>query len=306
MLSRDTLQKQLAFTIAEIDVPGLGDKIQGKVRDSYVLGDRRVLVTSDRLSAFDVILTTVPFKGEVLNRMAAYWFNATKDIVENHIIDVPHPNIFVARQVEILPVEVIVRGYLTGSAWRDYSAGKDVSGVALPQGMKKSQRFDTPLLTPSTKAERGEHDMPISCAEIVSSGLVEKSLWSEVERVAQELFAFGSKEAASRGLILVDTKYEFGLDEAGELMLIDEIHTPDSSRFWIKKTYSQRFKKGLEPENFDKEFMRLWFKEHGYTGEGNPPEMNKKIIKEIKKRYKDVYEKITGEKFSYSRKKITL
>ncbi|MCB0360828.1 MAG: hypothetical protein KDD44_14365, partial [Bdellovibrionales bacterium] len=251
MLSRDTLQQQLAFTIAEIDVPGLGDKIQGKVRDSYVLGDRRVLVTSDRLSAFDVILTTVPFKGEVLNRMAAYWFNATKDIVENHIIDVPHPNIFVARQVEILPVEVIVRGYLTGSAWRDYSAGKDVSGVALPQGMKKSQRFDTPLLTPSTKAERGEHDMPISCAEIVSSGLVEKSLWSEVERVAQELFAFGSKEAASRGLILVDTKYEFGtyLDASGKrrLVLADEVHTSDSSRYWISASYAERYAAGEDP-----------------------------------------------------------
>ncbi|MCB0358936.1 MAG: hypothetical protein KDD44_04855, partial [Bdellovibrionales bacterium] len=174
MLERKQLTEQLRYTLDGVDLPGLGEKIPGKVRDSYVVGTKRVLVSSDRLSAFDVILTTIPFKGQLLNQMAAYWFRETAHIIPNHILDIPHPNVFIADQVEIIPIEVVVRGYLTGSAWRDYEAGRPVSGVPLPQGLKRFQQFPEPILTPSTKEQLGKHDRPISEHEIVTSGMVEK------------------------------------------------------------------------------------------------------------------------------------
>lgn len=302
MLSRNEIEQQLALTLEKIEAPFLGTKIEGKVRDSYVLGDRRVLVTSDRLSAFDRVLTTIPFKGQMLNQMATYWFKETAHIVPNHLLSVPHPNVLLTKQVQIVPVEVVVRGYLAGSAWRDYQAGRSVSGVALPKGLIKSARFDKPLLTPSTKAPQGEHDQPISSEEIVSSGLVEKKLWEEIGTTALSLFEFGSKKAAERGLILVDTKYEFGLllDQRGksQLVLADEIHTQDSSRYWIAESYPQAFQNQVDPVMLDKEFVRRWLIDRGYMGEGAPPTLTNDFRVDTAMKYMEACEMITGLKFS--------
>jgi len=302
MSAPESIIGQIPNTLQNTELSGLGDKIPGKVRDSYVVGDKRVLVTSDRLSAFDVVLTTIPFKGQVLNDMAAYWFDKTKHIIENHIVDRPHPNIFIGKQAEILPVEVIVRGYLTGSAWRDYQAGKDISGIKLPEGLNKSHKFETPILTPSTKAEAGEHDEPISAEEIVKQGLVEKKIWDEAASKALELFAFGTKLAAERGLILVDTKYEFGLLDDGSgnkrLILADEVHTSDSSRYWINDSYQEAYDKGEEPKKLDKEFVRSWLMEQGYMGEGTPPEFPDDFRAQVAQKYIEAYETITGETFN--------
>ncbi len=302
MLAREDIKAQLAYPLDSIDVPGVGNKYEGKVRDCYTVGDRRILITSDRLSAFDVVLTTIPFKGRLLTQLAQHWFKLTEHIVENHVIDYPHPNVVVTKEVEILPVEVIVRGYLTGSAWRDYEAGKDISGISVPKGMKKSQAFDAPLLTPSTKAEKGAHDEPISSEEIVSSGLVEKKLWEEVCETANALFRFGTEKAKERGLILVDTKYEFGIlkDGSGKqrLLLADEVHTQDSSRYWMADSYQDRFENGEEPRMLDKEFVRGWLLERGYKGEGTPPEFPDDFRVDTALRYMEAYEKITGEVFT--------
>lgn len=302
MRDRSIIEKQLPFTLNSIDLPNLGPKIEGKVRDSYVLGNRRILITSDRLSAFDRVLTTIPFKGELLNRMASYWFKETAHVIENHILEEPHPNVFISRQVEILPVEVVIRGYLTGSAWRDYQAGKAISGIALAKGLKNSEQFETPLLTPSTKAERGKHDEPISSEEIVKTGIVEKKLWQEVSEKALQLFAVGTKKALERGLILVDTKYEFGTyqDSSGKtrLILADEIHTQDSSRYWIANSYRERFETGQDPEMLDKEFVRRWLIERGYMGDGTPPQIPDSFRVDAAIKYIDACERITGKPFS--------
>ena len=290
--------------MSEIEAPALGNKIAGKVRDSYVLGNKRILVTSDRLSAFDKILTTIPFKGQVLNAMALYWFEATKHIIDNHLIDAPHPNILVGTEVEIIPIEIVVRGYLAGSAWRDYQQQRPVSGVVLPEGLKKSQKFAEPILTPSTKAQQGEHDEPISEEEILSRGLVSQALWSEISEKAQKLFAFGSQEAAKRGLILVDTKYEMGLrteaDGSKTLVLADEIHTADSSRYWLAESYQQRFEAEQDPEMLDKEFVRRWLISEGYMGDGTPPKFTDEFRVETARRYIEVCEMITGKECSVS------
>ena len=301
MVDRALIQKQLQYTFDGIEIPHLGKKIEGKVRDCYVLGDKRILVTSDRLSAFDKVLTTIPFKGQVLNQMAAYWFSSTQQIIQNHIIYHPHPNVLIVQEAQILPVEVIVRGYLTGSAWRDYQAGKDISGIKLPAGLKKSHQFDEPLITPSTKAERGEHDLPISSEEIVSQGLVPKKIWEEVCEKALELYRFGSEKAAKRGLILVDTKYEFGLlPQAGggqQLILADEIHTQDSSRYWISDSYKNAYDNGVDPTMLDKEFVRRWLMEQGYMGDGTPPEFTDSFRVDTAEKYIASFEKITGASF---------
>lgn len=288
----------------------LGKRYSGKVRDYYIQDEKRIIITTDRISAFDRILGDIPQKGQVLNLLSGFWFKKTKHIIKNHMISIPHPNVMIVKNAQLIPIEMVVRGYITGvtgtSIWGSYEKGeRNIYGLKFPNGLLKNQKLKTPVITPTTKEDVG-HDKRLTEKEILEKKIVSPKMWNQMKRVAIELFNYGTKVSAKGGLILVDTKYEFGIDEMGELLLIDEIHTPDSSRFWIKKTYNDRFKKGIEPENFDKEFMRLWFKEYGYTGEGNPPKMNKKIIKEIKKRYKDVYEKITGEKFSYSRKKITL
>ena len=302
MLPVETIQQQLAHTLDSIDIDGIGEKYEGKVRDCFMQNNQRVLITSDRLSAFDVVLTSIPFKGQILNQVAAYWFAQTQHIVPNHLISHPHPNVAITKEVEILPVEVIIRGYLTGSAWRDYQAGKAVSGIELPKGIKKSQRFESPLITPSTKAEKGEHDLPISSEEIVRSGLVDAATWEKTCDIAMKLFEFGTEQAAKRGLILVDTKYEFGLltkaDGTKELVLADEVLTPDSSRYWQADSYQERFEAGEDPVMLDKEFVRGWLIEQGYMGEGTPPAFPDSFRVEVAQRYIELYETITGQTFA--------
>ncbi|HQH27781.1 MAG TPA: phosphoribosylaminoimidazolesuccinocarboxamide synthase [Oligoflexia bacterium] len=301
MLPREVVAKQLNHTLQSISLPAYGKKYEGKVRDCFTSAGKRVIVATDRLSAFDVVLTTIPFKGRLLTEMAAYWFSQTQHIIANHIIKQPHPNVMIAQEVEILPIEVVVRGYLAGSAWRDYQAGKAISGITLPKGMKKSQRLERPIITPSTKAERGIHDEPISSDEIVRQRIVAESLWDEVCSAAMKLFEFGTQKAKERGLILVDTKYEFGVakDENGKskLLLADEIHTQDSSRFWMLDSYEDRFNANEDPVMLDKEFVRRWLIERGYMGEGTPPQFPDDFRVDTAMRYIDAYEKITGQEF---------
>lgn len=292
VLGKDSFQQLVEAT----DFQGIGTRSVGKVRESYQKDGRRILVTTDRLSCFDVVLTTIPFKGQVLNQLAQFWFERTSDIVPNHIVAMPDPNVMVARNCEVLPVEVVVRGYLAGSAWRDYQAGRPVSGVTFPSGMRAYQKLEQPILTPSTKAEHGEHDEPISCEEIVRRGIVAEDLWQQVSRVALELFARGEETAARNGLILADTKYEFGTLN-GDLVLVDEIHTLDSSRYWIADSYQTRLDAGEIPVMLDKEPVRQWLLARGYKGEGIPPEFTEEHRLAIASDYIYSYELITGELF---------
>lgn len=296
------------MVLKSANLKNLGKKHSGKVRDYYIAGDTRVIVTTDRISAFDVNLGYVPHKGQVLNLLSEFWFLNTRDIIQNHLISVPHPNVMIVKNAKLIPIEMVVRGYMTGvtgtSIWGSYQKGERVIyGIMFPDGISKNEKLKTPIITPTTKAEVG-HDARLTEEEILKRKIVPPKIWKEMKQVALSLFARGTKIAAKGGLILVDTKYEFGLDDKGKLILIDEIHTPDSSRFWIKNSYKSRLKKGLEPENFDKELMRIWYKERGYNGSGKPPKMTKKLILEIQKRYIDVFEKITGKKFLYSKKEI--
>ena len=270
--------------------------MRGKVRDILDLGDRLLISTTDRISAFDVVLSTIPCKGEVLNGLSNHWFERTSDIIENHIEEQISPRSVLVKKCDVLPVEVVVRGYLTGSAWRDYEAGKDVSGIELPSGMRFNQKFDTPLLTPSTKAAHGDHDEPIASDAIVDRGIVEEKLWRQVEETARALFQRGSRLVAERGLILVDTKYEFGILD-GKLLLIDEVHTPDSSRFWFQDTYQELFETGQKQRKIDKEYLRQWLMEKGYMGKGTPPNIPEEVRIEVAWRYVQAYQLITGGDF---------
>ncbi len=299
--------------IKTVDLKGFGKKYQGKVRDCYIAGNKRILITTDRISAFDVILGFIPGKGAVLNQLAAFWFQETSDIIQNHIISVPHPNISIVKNVKLIPIEMVVRGYISGvtntSIWGSYQKGERVIyGIKFPDGLSKNQKLNTPVITPTTKAESG-HDERLTEKEIIDRKIVTPKIWKEMKKAALELFERGTKICEKGGIILVDTKYEFGLDKSGKLILIDEIHTPDSSRFWIKKTYKERIKKGLEPENFDKEFLRLWYAKRGYTGSGKPPKMSSALANQVSKRYIQIYKKITGkrpEKETVSLKKIKI
>lgn len=297
MLTYDELNVAVPKTLTSVDVPGFGEKQTGKVRDIYQVDGKRVLITTDRVSAFDRVLGSIPFKGQVLNQLSLWWFNQTEDIVKNHVIESPDPNVTIAHEAESLPVEIIVRGYITGvtstSLWTLYNNGdRTPYGIPLPDGLQKDQALPTPIITPTTKAEGGAHDEKLTRDEIISSGLVEETLYTQVEEVAFALFKRGQEVADKAGLILVDTKYEFGLLD-GELILIDEIHTPDSSRYWIKDTYGT----GDEPENFDKEYLRKWFKAQGYSGEGEIPSMPAEFVVAVATRYIQAYEKLTGETF---------
>lgn len=296
MLREDQIKAQLPFVLAESDFKGLGIKYQGKVRDNYTRGDIRFLITSDRLSCFDRVVTTIPFKGQVLNQMAVSWFKKSEGIIQNHIIDVPDPNVIVAKNCEILPIELVVRGYLAGSAWRDYEAGNDISGIRLPTGLCMGAKLSAPIVTPSTKAPKGSHDMPISEAEILSSNLVERSIWQQAKEVALNLFKMGSEAALKQGLLLVDTKYEFGLLN-GKLILADEIHTMDSSRYWIAESYEARLSSGQLPEMLDKEPTRQWLLTQGFKGDGPIPHFSDDHRVSISQHYISSYEKIIGESF---------
>ncbi len=296
----DKLNQQLPHTLRETRLPALGERYQGKVRDTYRKADRLTLITTDRLSAFDHVLTTVPFKGEILNRLAWFWFEKTSHVVKNHVLDVPDPNVTVARRCEPFAVELVVRGYITGSLWRDYQKGAHTTyGVPIPDGMKKDQAFDRPILTPSTKAEYGQHDEPISEKEILARGLLTERDWRRASEAALALFAEGQKWARTRGLILVDTKYEFG-KVGDELYVIDEIHTPDSSRYWIADEYQAHFQRGDEQRMLDKENIRQWLiKERNFQGHGNPPPIPDDVRVDLASKYVAAFERITGQTFDF-------
>ncbi|MCP3683031.1 MAG: phosphoribosylaminoimidazolesuccinocarboxamide synthase [bacterium] len=295
MIEDEIIKKQIGNALLETDFDYLGDKYKGKVRDTYKKDDKMVIVTTDRISAFDRVLGTIPFKGQVLNQMTAFWFEKTKDDVKNHVIDIPDPNVMVVKKCEPLPIEIVVRGYMTGSMWRSYEKGEEIVWKKLPEGMKKDQKFDEPLLTPSTKADTG-HDMPISREDIVKSVLPEEE-YKKIEEAAIKLFNKGTEMAAKQGLILVDTKYEFG-KSGDEYLVVDEIHTPDSSRYWVKEGYEERFEKGEEQQMLDKEYLRQWLiKERNFMGDGAIPELPDEIKIEAAKRYIELFERITGQKF---------
>lgn len=295
-MKHEQIKAQLEHVLTHTDYDFLGEKYEGKVRDCYTSGDVRFLVTTDRFSAFDVVLTSIPFKGQTLNQLAVKWFEMSKNIVPNHIIDVPDPNVMVARNCEILPVEVIVRDYLAGSAWRDYAAGNSISGIRLPKGMRSCEKLPKTILTPSTKADKGKHDLPISEDEILKRELVDSKIWEEIKEIAFSLFALGREHAKSQGLILVDTKYEFGLLN-GEIILADEIHTQDSSRYWIAETYRELFEADQPQQMLDKEPTRQWLIGQGYQGDGVPPQFTDEKRIEMAEHYINAYEKISGDKF---------
>lgn len=291
----------MSDALKQTNLDFLGKKTTGKVRDIYDQGDRLILVTTDRHSSFDRIIAYVPWKGQVLNQVSAWWFDKTRDIIGNHVIATPDPNVTVGKKFKMVPVEAVVRGYLTGvtdtSIWTRYSAGKrDFGGYTLPEGMKKNQRLPQPIFDPTTKEDA--HDRSLTPAEMIAEGFITAALFERVKNAAVAIFARGQEIAARQGLILVDTKYEFGTDENGALFLIDEIHTPDSSRFWQLSSYADRFAKGQEPEYFDKEFLRIWFKENcdPYKDE-KLPDAPAELVEELSRRYIQMYEQITGEKF---------
>ena len=289
-------------TLADIDLP-LPDRRVGKVRASWQLPDqRRLFITTDRLSAFDRIVAVVPFKGQVLNQLAAWWFARTSDIVDNHVLSLPDPNALIGIEARPLPVEVVVRGVITGvtdtSLWRQYADGaRVIYGHRLPDGLRKNEVLPQALITPTTKGEAGAHDEPLSVTDVVDRGLVDRKLWSAVCEAALAVFARGQQIAAEAGLILADTKYEFGLAPDGRLLLIDEVHTPDSSRFWEADSYGDRMAHDTEPESLDKELVRQALSATGYRGNGEPPELESSVWEQTSVRYRRAFERITGTPF---------
>jgi len=291
------IREQLPYTLDEFDPGYLGQRYKGKVRENFHLDNEIIMVTTDRVSAFDHVLGTIPFKGQILTEIANFWFEKTRHIAPNHIISLPDPQVLVATKAETLPVEVIVRGYITGSIWREYEQGINGQyGFMLPEGLKKDQLFDEPILTPSTKAQYGHHDEPITRKDIVN-GIVKESVYAKAEEYAIQLFAAGQEWAAKQGIILVDTKYEFGMVD-DELIVIDEIHTPDSSRYWIASEYEDRFNKGGNQKMLDKENIRQWLIDRGFSGEGTPPPLTDEIRVILAERYIELYNQLTGNEFN--------
>jgi phosphoribosylaminoimidazole-succinocarboxamide synthase len=286
---------------SDFNFPGQKGIYKGKVRDVYNINDKYLLmIVSDRISAFDVVLPKgIPYKGQVLNQIAAKFLDMTSDIVPNWKIATPDPTVTIGHRCKPYPLEMIVRAYLTGSSWRTYKAGvRQICGNPLPDGMKEHQRFPVPIITPTTKAEQGSHDEDISREDIIKSGLVPEEEYYLIEKYTMDVFIRGSEIAAQHGLILVDTKYEFG-NKDGKIMLIDEINTPDSSRYFYADEYQARFDKGLPQKQLSKEFVREWLMENGFQGkEGQEiPEMTDSFVSQVSERYIELYEKITGEKF---------
>ena len=288
--------------LRETHFTNLGERKQGKVRDMYFQPERLILVSTDRHSSFDRIIAHILNKGAVLNLSSAFWFRQTADIVPNHVLDEPDPNVTVARRLKPLPVEAVVRGYLTGttstSIWTRYRSGeRSFGGLTLPDGLKKNTELAHPLFDPTTKEDT--HDRTLSLKELVDEGFIEKELLRTLRQTALALFARGQEVAAKHGLLLVDTKYEFGVDEKGVLTLIDEIHTPDSSRYWKLDSYAARLAKGEEPEYFDKEFRRIWFRGHcDPYQDAVLPEAPADMVAELSRRYIEIYEQLTGQKFA--------
>lgn len=307
-MEKEKLIQLIPKTVDSLDLEALNKKLnkpidsaahyKGKVRDVVDLGDKILIFTSDRISAFDRVLARVPAKGEVLNTLSLDWFEKTKDIMANHVIKQLSPRAVLVKKCEIIPIEIIIRGYLTGSAWRDYQKGNAISGITLPAGMKNNQAFDAPLLTPTTKASEG-HDMPISKEEILEQKIVSPELWAQIEEKAFAMFKTASEMTRSRGLILVDTKLEFGLID-GKLVCADEIFTPDSSRYWYLDSYQELFDKGEDQRKLDKEYLRKWLMDQNYMGDGEPPVIPEEVLAETATRYIEAFENITGTTFTAS------
>lgn len=302
MMDLETLQKLLpySFTGCTLDLPG---RDSGKVRDWYDLPDgRRLLVVTDRLSAFDRVLAAVPFKGQVLNQLSAWWFKKTQSIIDNHLLSIPDPNAALVERVTPFPVEVIVRGCITGvtstALWRRYELGeRTIYGYSFPEGLRKNQTLPHPIITPTTKGGPSGHDERLTCSEVVEKGLLAAADWERIQSAALDLFRLGQEIARQAGMILVDTKYEFGRAPDGRIVLIDEVHTPDSSRFWKADTYEGKLAKGEEPDNFDKEFIRRAYVERGFQGEGDAPELHPELWASASQRYIQIYEFLTGKVF---------
>lgn len=289
--------------LSEAHFPELPNYYSGKVRENYDLPDgRRIIISTDRLSAFDRILACIPYKGQVLTQTARFWFDATADICPNHVLDYPDPNVVVGKRLDILPVEVVVRGYLAGTTGTSvltlYKKGvRDMYGMTLPDGLRDNQVLPEPIITPTSKAFDGGHDEPLSARQIIDQGLLTQAQWETLSSYALALFARGQTMAAERGLILVDTKYEFGTDENGTIILADEIHTPDSSRYWIADSYADSFARGERPKSFDKDFVRSWVAERCDPYKDDIPEIPVALIEETSKVYRDAFEAITGQTF---------
>lgn len=292
-----------------VDIPDLGSKIQGKVRDIWVTSDKglRVMVTTDRQSAYDRMICTVPGKGAVLNLMSAWWFGKTKDFAPNHFIAAPHPNVLIARQAEVtIPVEVVWRAYMARSStstsvyYNYVNLGRrEIYGIKFPEGLRANEEFGNPILTPTTKAETG-HDIELTdkeAREIADKASIPGTWW-RIKRMSEALFAYGAHIFRQKGLFLVDTKYEIGIDKDGKVMIIDELHTSDSSRIWLKLTYKERFNKGENPDTYDKEILRRWLAENGFRGEGTVPVVPQEVIGQMAGAYRMPYEMVTGNKLS--------
>jgi phosphoribosylaminoimidazole-succinocarboxamide synthase len=304
MVDAEFLARHLDLVLDDATIPELPGHYRGKVRDNYDLPDgRRLIIATDRLSAFDLNIAAIPFKGQVLTQIARFWFDRTADICANHVIDYPDPNVLLCQRLDILPVEIVVRDYLAGttatSVWSMYKAGlRDIYGQRFPDGLRENQKLPRTIITPTTKARDGEHDEPVTEAEIIERGALTAGQWEEVSRKALALFARGRDIAAGRGLILVDTKYEFGLAPDGRILLADEIHTPDSSRYWFGETYPSRLAAGEPPDSFDKDFLRRWVAARCDPYRDPIPPIPRDIIAEAARIYVSVFETITGESFA--------
>lgn len=300
---REDIARQLPHVLYGTDFDQwLGAKIRGKARDNYVVNGQRIIVATDRVSAFDRQLGCIPFKGQLVTQMSLFWFDLTRDIVANHVLASPDPNVTVAREYKVLPVEFVVRAYLTGvtptSIWYQYSRGnRTYCGHRLPDGLKKNAPLPEPILTPSTKAHGAAHDESLAPEDLVRRGAIAEADLKRAGDIALALFQQGQKIAAERGIVLVDTKYEFGLSADGEIVLVDEIHTPDSSRFWYRDEYARRYASGLEQEEYDKEFIRLWLAAKGFEGNGAVPDIPDDVFIDAASRYIRVFETLTGKTF---------
>jgi phosphoribosylaminoimidazole-succinocarboxamide synthase len=306
MLDPAVILANVERALADATIPELPGHYRGKVRDNYDLPDgTRLLVATDRLSAFDRAVAAIPFKGQVLTQTARFWFEETAALCPNHVIAYPDPNVLLCRRLDILPIEIVVRDYLAGttatSVWSMYRAGqREIYGLCFPDGLRENEKLPLTIITPTTKARDGEHDAPITAAEIVERGLLSAVGWQEVSEKALALFARGRDIAARRGLILVDTKYEFGRDRDGQILLADEIHTPDSSRYWFAATYPERFAAAAPPDSFDKDVLRRWVAAHCEPYRDPIPPIPREVIAETARVYIDAYERITGEVFALS------
>ncbi len=309
MDKKELIRKSLGSVLDNTFFENLPNYYKGKVRDRYEVDGKMVMIVTDRQSAFDLNIGLIPFKGQVLNLISKFWFEKTKDIIGNHVISIPDPNVMIVKKLKMFPVEVVVRGYITGvtntSMWLNYHNGeRNFCGNFLPDGLQKNDKLPEAIITPTTKDE--EHNEKISAEEIIKTGLVEEEKWNKISEYALKLFKRGQELAAEKGLILVDTKYEFGEDEDGNILVGDEVHTPDSSRYWIMDTYQERHDRGDEPEYFDKEYLRIWLREQGFEYGQEPPKITDDLIVEFSSRYIDVYERMTGETFEFPEENISV